>query len=181
MLNIFGKKQIGNNGLMNALANIRREALSYFDTSHWLFPMACTLTLKKEIGSGAARIAITPIDASQNLRHFLNKLNKRLYGNLFRTTNNFRARLEVIPVIENDTSGRLHFHIAMDMPEVNSVMGLEEEIKLIWRETYWGYDQIHLAAMLNDGWIRYMLKYRSKQNFCDSIDWPNLYLKSVVV
>ena len=58
-----------------------RETIDY---ARWKHPYEVTLTLKQCIyidhDRGRSRIALTKIDAEQNLRHFLNLLNKRIYG-----------------------------------------------------------------------------------------------------
>ena len=46
-------------------------------------------------------------------------------------------------------------------------------IEQCWQQTDWGYNQVHVTADADSGWVRYMTKLRSKPDFASSIDWMN--------
>ena len=71
-----------------------------------------TLTLKQQIKNQK----LDHISSSQNLRHFLNLLNTKCFGNSFKR---FGKRLKVIPVLENSKNNRLHYHITIQNPFPN--------------------------------------------------------------
>ena len=83
---------------------IREAVREFIDLSKWVDPFAVTLTLKKccaeETIAGPRKVWLTGELASQNLRHFLNGINCRLYKNRFKR---FHARVRVFPVLEGDS------------------------------------------------------------------------------
>ena len=139
----------------------------------WNAPMAVTLTLKQGIPIDQSRRAyerLTPERASQNLRHFLNLLNKRVYGNAHAR---HKLRIPVIPMLEGGTSKRLHYHLMIDCPRDDLKPIYPEIIRSLWGRTLWGYDHIDIQANADSGWINYISKLRDKPIFEDSIDWVN--------
>ena len=54
------------------------------------------------------KVFIDADQAGRNLRHFLNKLNVKTYGNAFKRHN---KRLEVIPTYEYADGKHLHYHL----------------------------------------------------------------------
>ena len=148
-----------------------RETIDY---TRWKHPYEVTLTLKQCIyidhDRGRSRIALTKIDAEQNLRHFLNLLNKRIYGPSAQRHN---KRVNVIPILEGGKATRLHYHLLIDCPRDDLIDAFPAMIITAWRDTTWGYDQTHVSAC-DAGWISYITKLRDKPNFADAIDWTNL-------
>lgn len=140
----------------------------------WNAPHAVTLTMKQGVSSndqyGRAYERLTPERASQNLRHFLNLLNKRVYGKAY---TRFNVRIPVIPILEGGTRSRLHYHLMIDCPRDDLKPVYPELIRYLWGRTQWGYDQIDIQADADRGWINYISKLRDKPSFEDSIDWVN--------
>ena len=68
-----------------------------------------TLTLKQS----AEGVYLDEIRASQNLRHFLNRLNSSVYGKRFKR---FGQKLNVVPVLERSSTHRLHYHLILQNP-----------------------------------------------------------------
>lgn len=69
----------------HALAHsIQKSVRQWIDIDGWHYPFAVTLTLKQRIGGdggvSAASESLTPEIASRNLRHWLNVMNKQVYG-----------------------------------------------------------------------------------------------------
>ena len=83
--------------------------------------------------------------------------------------------------MERDAQGRPHFHLAIDRPGHIAHERFVELINDIWRSTRWGYEQTHILPYADEGWLRYMAKFRTKANFADSIDWENYKNSSVAV
>jgi len=98
-----------------------------FDTSGWGPFCDVTLTLKQARQSErGAWIKVDDYSCRQAFRHFMNLLNREVYGAAFRRHG---KRLRVLPVLEKGevhatalrswergTSGRWHIHCAIELP-----------------------------------------------------------------
>ena len=85
-----------------------REELKYlFGSTLFANPVAVTLTMKKRAGGRA----LDPIAASENFRHFQNRLNRTVLGS---RAKRHGARLLMIAVIETSADHRLHYHCVID-------------------------------------------------------------------
>lgn len=159
------------------LSNTLRHQQAFRDFTHihgWNAPFAVTLTMKQgvkvESGYGFQIIRLTNERASQNLGHFLNLLNKRLYGNAHQR---FGSAVRVIPILESGGGKRLHYHLMIDCPR-NDLKGLFPQlVRTLWTQTQWGYDQTDIQADADKGWINYISKSNDKPNYNDAIDWVN--------
>ena len=119
---------------------------------------------------GKSIVRLTPAVASQNLKHFLNLLNKRVNG---KAHSRFNVRIPVIPMLEGGSGSRLHYHLMIDCPRDDLKPVYPQLIQSLWGRTQWGYDQIDIQADADSGWINYISKLRDKPSFEDSIDWVN--------
>jgi len=81
-----------------------------------------------------------------------------------------------VPVLEGGGSTRLHYHAIIDCPRPNHVKDFPLLIADHWRSTQWGYWQVNCQADPDDGWLKYITKFRDKPSFADAIDWANLRL-----
>jgi hypothetical protein len=142
--------------------------------------IAVTLTLKQRIEGNNCRgrfgSSIDPIKISDNTRHFLNRLNQKVYGKKF---TRFNKCLSVIPVIEGSKDIRWHVHMAIEQPDHLSFEEFEKLIVENWLKTKYGYNDIRIRRTYDYlGWIDYMLKnYSKEKNLSDSVDVCNLHLK----
>ena len=152
-----------------------------FDTSSWGAFCDVTLTLKQ--GHRSERGAWIKIDAyacRQAFRHFMNLLNRAVYGAAFRR---YRRRLRVLPVLEKGevranalspwergTSGRWHIHCAIELTAHLDAVALERLIRRCWAKVQLGYGRILVRDGADAGWINYMLKDRQKSEFDGFID-----------
>lgn len=150
---------------------LREETITFLDISGWANPTAVTLTLKKGFSRDGVFFAATPEICQQNLKHALNVLNRKIYGNKAR-----KVRIECIPVLEQDASGRFHYHLALNRPAEISEVLFPLRVKSVWEKTAWGYKQCDFKAGADRGWIEYMTKFRSKREFDLAIDWGNFHL-----
>jgi hypothetical protein len=116
----------------------------------------------------------------QVFRHFMNLLNRAVYGAAFRR---YGKRLRVLPVLEKGevragalrswdggTSGRWHIHCAIELPSRFDGVDLEKLIRECWAKVEWGYGRILVRDSADVGWIDYMLKDRQKSEFGGFVD-----------
>ena len=158
---------------MNKLEHqkFRAAVLEFTDRTTWQNPYAVTLTLKEGISENGAYTALDMIKASENLRHFRNRLNQSVFGKGCK-----RKRLSVrcFAVYEGTSTVRGHYHLCLDRPENVTREQFEAQIERQWRETTWGRKKITIEPCTDlDGWLNYITKRRSKSDFTSSIDWFN--------
>ena len=153
----------------------------FFDTSEWGPFCDVTLTLKQCCRSeSGAWIKINDYRCRQAFRHFMNLLNRTIYGAAFRR---HRKRLRVLPVLERGEvrtrtlrswecgkSGRWHIHCAIELPLHFDAIALESAVHQCWEKVEWGYSRILVRDGANAGWIHYMLKGHQKSAFDDFLD-----------
>ncbi len=154
---------------------IQKNIRQWVDLDRWLQPFAATLTLKQRISIygdlHSSSVSLTPDLASQNLKHFLNVLNKRVYG---ASAQRHGKNISVLSVIEGGNSKRLHYHLALDCPRDDLVEVFPDLVAQIWRSTQWGYHETCVTPC-DGGWVTYMTKLRDKPDFADAIDWMNTH------
>jgi hypothetical protein len=152
-----------------------------FDTSSWGEFCDVTLTLKQgRQADGSGWIKIDHYQCRQAFRHFMNLLNKAVYGSAFRRHG---KRLRVLPVLEKGevrarslrrwergTSGRWHIHCAIELPPHFDAYALETLIGDCWAKVELGHRRILVRDGANAGWINYMLKDRQKSEFDGLLD-----------
>lgn len=158
--------------------DMREKMISYFDKVDFTNPIAVTLTLKRVTYSETNGIKfhsyLDDVKTTQNVRHFLNRLNQRIFGNRFRR---FGKRLKVIPVIEGDNKTRPHIHFTFDVPNHLSKDDFTLMVRECWERTHFGYHQYDITRIYDlRGWIDYKLKTRSKDDYGRSVDWENITL-----
>jgi len=153
----------------------------FFDTKDWGGFCDVTLTLKQARQSDAGVwIKIDDYPCRQAFRHFMNLLNRRVYGPAFRR---HRKRLRVLPVLEKGEvrarslrswergmSGRWHIHCAIELPSHFDAVALEKLIRSCWAKVEWACGRILVRDSANAGWINYMLKGRQKSEFDGFLD-----------
>ena len=126
-----------------------------------------TLTMKQ----GVDGERLDSIRSSRNLRHFMNLLNRSVYGTRFKR---FGVRLSVVPSLELSKDGRIHYHLVMKNPKHMDRTTFFQRIHELWGRTKFGYHQIHIHSNIDVGWTGYITKFRSIR---DEIDWENFYWK----
>ena len=153
----------------------------FFDTSSWGPFCDVTLNLKQARRcEKGAWLKINDYQCRQAFRHFMNLLNRAVYGAAFRR---YGKRLRVLPVLEKGevrarslrsrergTSGRWHIHCAIELPSHFDAIALERLIRACWAKVEWGYGRILVRDGANAGWINYMLKDRQKSEFDGFLD-----------
>ena len=138
---------------------------------------AVTLTLKQatwiSTEKGRAYIALTPQLASRTLRHALNRLNRKLYGNGCKRKP-AQCQLLVIATLEGQRfSKRLHYHLQLgNIPAGIADDELREAITEAWHTTDFGDTEIDVQALFGTHWLNYITK-EIGTNGTDCIDWDN--------
>ena len=160
---------------------IKSVKSNLFDTSSWGEFCDVTLTLKQgRQADGSGWIRIDHYQCQEAFRHFMNLLNKAVYGSAFRRHG---KRLRVLPVLEKGevrarslrrwergTSGRWHIHCAIELPPHFDAFTLETLIGDRWAKVELGHRRILVRDGANAGWINYMLKDRQKSEFDGLLD-----------
>ncbi len=160
------------------VSQFREQTKKYLNHTNWGASLAVTLNLKQSRkvhlkNATATYIRLTNDDITQNVRHFLNLLNASVYGNHWRRWN---RQIERFVIVEK--SNREHIHSIIKIPEQTKITELAKLIPQLWIKTNWGYGNGDIQKCYDsDGWIDYLLKYRTKSNLPDSIDWENTYLQ----
>ena len=150
--------------------NIKNSIRSYVKSFNIRGCLGITLTMKQEGSKGKLDHFI----ASQNFRHFMNVLNRKIYKQQFKR---FNKRLNVLPVIENSDNNRIHFHTILSVPENINLNEYIQLIKETWINTSYGYREIDVKPFINSGWTEYITKFKSSN---DDVDWENFYWNSRV-
>jgi hypothetical protein len=153
----------------------------FFGTNSWGPFCDVTLTLRQARQSDrGAWVKIHDYPCRRAFRHFMNLLNRAVYGAAFRR---YGKRVRVLPVLEKGevracalrswergTSGRWHIHCAIELPSHFDAVALENLIRDCWAKVEWGCARILVRDGANAGWINYMLKDRQKSEFDGLLD-----------
>lgn len=150
---------------------------SFVDLSRFQNPYSVTLTMKQSYVTRLDHLAVhSRVDryrAVQNFRHFMNLLNRRVYGHSFVRHG---KRIQVIPILEGGETTRLHYHCVIDCPRPNiDQVTFDDMIRRCWSKTDYGYHEVDVQPDSDNGWVNYISKQRGKPNFDQSIDWENLH------
>src|SRR5690606_19798414 len=111
----------------------------------------------------------------RNLRHFLNKLNKRVFRNGARAGRS----LWCFAVLEGGNDyGCWHYHLDLELPSGLEIDCFSDLIVRLWVGTHWG--GTHVAVTPADlRWLDYILKFTTKGEYDLSIDWENTRNRAV--
>ena len=155
----------------------RSQFIDWVSLDDWQAPVAVTLTLRQCVsvpnGTSAVTQWLTDTAASQNMRHFLNKLDRSVFG---KAATRFGKRVGCVPILEGGTGKRLHYHAIIDCPRPELAGYFPLLIAHTWGSTTWGYWQVDCQTNADHGWLTYITKFRDKPNLADAIDWTNLRL-----
>ena len=122
-----------------------------------------TLTLRQ----GIKNQKLDEISCSQNLKHFLNVLNQKVFGNRVKR---FNKRLRVLPILEISKGNRLHYHLTLENPYPKDPNRFSDLIEVVWNKTKFGHRHIHIHKNVNWEWNDYITKFNNSR---DQIDWMN--------
>ncbi len=155
---------------------MKSELAEWYQHSQIQNPYSVTITLKQRLNS----FNLDSIRTSTNTKHFLNRLNKKVFGN---RSKRFGVKVDSFVVTEGDVDHRLHTHLIIGRP---SHITHEVFVSLISQtvgKTQWGYNQIDIQKLDTDldhsKWFFYLLKDRSKTDLQSNIDWLNTHISSM--
>ena len=147
---------------------VQSEIRQWTCIERWVHQFAVTLTLKQSRQlDGVSSTYLTPELASRNVRHFLNLLNKQLYGSAAQRSN---KRIRSLAVAEGTATKRLHYHLMLDCPQISHIEHFSSMVAAAWAKTDWGYPQIEVRSC-DKGWLKYITKFRDKPDFASAFDW----------
>ncbi|WP_067674898.1 rolling circle replication-associated protein [Tsuneonella dongtanensis] len=147
---------------------LQRAIRGWVQNVDWVRPFAVTLTLKQCLPlPGGALVKITPDLASRNMRHFLNLLNRRVYGSAYLRHG---QRLPCLVALEGTNDKRLHYHIHLDCPREDLVPTYPRLISELWERTDWGHREVDVQSA-DEGWVGYITKLRDKADYSAAFDW----------
>ena len=150
---------------------LMQSARSFFRDFNWTDPVAVTLTMKRGVCRHGTLIMANADDYSQNLHHFLNVLNKRVYRGLARKG----WVMSVASVRERGALDRVHYHLMIDRPPHLTFQQFACAIGSAWEATFWGHEKIDVSPDGGARWINYMTKLRTKDSYDEAIDWHNTH------
>ena len=144
-------------GLMDSIAN----------------PVGLTLDFKQS--SDGQRL--DDYTASQTIRHFLARVNRKIFGNC----NQRRGmKIQVVPVIEGggSTGKRIHAHLTIGRPVDWEPSDFNRLLLDQWRKCRFSYHFPKITQIVDDyGWNSYLLKRNSKQeDIVASLDASNIHI-----
>lgn len=143
---------------------------------HWHAPHAVTLTMKQgrqvDSGRSSMHLVLTPHEAEVNMRHFINRLSKKVFGN---AASRYGKAVPIIPALEGGNGKRLHYHAVIDCPRDDLLGQFPAMIQDTWLETPWSLRETDIQTYADAGWVNYISKLRDKTNYADSIDWSNVH------
>jgi len=113
--------------------------------------LAVTLTMKQSV----RHQKLDKYLATRNMRHFLNNLNRSIFGN---ASKRFGKKIEVIAVQETSNWQRLHYHLLIKVPDRISIDEFSNLILQHWKSTDFAYNENTIRTCHSSGWISYMLK-----------------------
>jgi hypothetical protein len=144
---------------------INRSTFDWLSKVDFSDMYAVTLTMKQNNNG-------TPLDrimASQNLRHFLNVTNQKIFGNAFRR---YGSKLQVLPFIELSAWHRLHYHLSIEKPDYIQEHKFSEILENSWLKTNFSRKEIDIKKIHSSGWLLYCLKSKDSTQ---AIDFENLH------
>jgi hypothetical protein len=146
------------------------------ETSHWHSVVGLTFNLKQsDVTPLGGFVRIDELTAKKAFRHYMNVLNRRIYGAAFR---HHGKRLRVIPILEKSADGRWHYHAAIEPPRFQDKSAFGGIAMDVWLQTPLGYGHGEISVNADGGWIAYMAKLRGKSGldeYFDCIDTEAFY------
>jgi hypothetical protein len=136
------------------------------DDFTWQQPFATTLTLKKGTELNGWIVSGDRIAYSQNLRHFLNVLNRSIFGGMAHAGWQF----SVATFFERSHDGLPHFHLVISKPPHLPHGYFAWLINHLWAATTWGRRINEAVPMVSPGWINYITKFKTKEDYDQALE-----------
>ena len=153
-----------------SIDRLDNEIRSLVRTNRVPNPINVTLTERQRFNG----IRIDDVVSEQNVRHFRNLINTKVYGNSYRR---FGNELKMLVVREVSVNDRHHLHLIIEQPQRFEFRQFKSLVIDCWLKTDFGHFQTHFENPTTldreDGWMTYLLKNRTKVSLESSIDWSN--------
>ena len=136
-------------------------------------PVGLTLDMKQQVEGEK----LDHYSASQTIRHFLARLNRKVFGNC----NQRRGmKLQVVPVIEGggNTGKRIHAHLTISRPDNWNPTDFNRLLLDQWNKCRFSYHFPKITQIVDDyRWNSYLLKRNTKQeDIVASLDASNIHI-----
>jgi len=132
-----------------------------------------TLTYKQKMFINGVWIDLDRNIMEQNLKHFLNLINSKVFGNGFRR---YKKQLKVLTKYEYSINQRHHNHLILEKPQRYEYPYFLKILINSINKTQWFYNQFDIQQPISHrrkiGWFNYIMK----GNVNSSIDWNNTIL-----
>ena len=133
-----------------------------------------TLTYKQKMFINGVWIDLDRNIMEQNLKHFLNLINSKVFGNGFKR---YGKKLKVLTKYENNINQyNKHNHLILEIPQRYDYLTFTKIIIESINKTQWLYHQFDIQKPTSHkrkvGWFNYIMK----GNLNNSIDWNNTIL-----
>jgi ribosome biogenesis protein Nip4 len=132
-----------------------------------------TLTYKQKRFLNGSWFNLDEQIMEQNLNHFLNLINSKVFGNGFKR---YGKKLKVLSKNEFSINQRLHNHLILEKPKRYDYLIFSKIIIQSINKTDWMYLEYHMNHPTSKtekiGWFNYIMK----GNLNHSIDWNNSVL-----
>ena len=144
----------------------RKELIDWIGDIDFICPFSVTLSMKTH----------RYWEFNTNFRHFCNRLNQSYLQTRYRRYN---ERLTIIPTVEGggNTNVRPHIHCIIDNPFIDREEEFVKCVRESWTKTMFGQQRIQVDRMRSNNWLGYIMKFKSKKNFKDSVDWSNFHVR----
>ena len=147
--------------------DLRSAIIEYIKSISWINPFGLTLTFKQQVNFQKLDFNL----ASSNIRHFMKRLNRMVFGS---SAQRFQKGLKLFPVIETSADNRIHIHALIDCPDHIDPSEFQDKIDKAWSKTNFGYHHTHIQPIRDDGWSTYITKFNQKSEYDLAIDWMNV-------
>lgn len=130
-------------------------------------PLSISFTCKQVVDGQS----LDEISLVQNIRHFKNILNQKVFGNAYAR---YGKEVKTLFVMEESVNDRLHVHGIIDVPSRLDHLSFYRLIIEAWSKTRFGYRQMKIERSDNiEGWSHYIMKNRTKKDYSLFIDVTN--------
>lgn len=133
-----------------------RQMIREQDYSKWNRPHAWTFTFKYPQSTQSAK---------RKMRHFLNVLNKKVYGN---ASQRFSKKIRCIPILEGGNGTQIHYHLILDHLSRGDMKA--ETYQLIMN-SLWKFGSCKDNGLFHydeedgrTGWVNYITKSETKES-----------------
>ena len=158
----------------------REQLIEWLDVKDWDGWYAVTLTFAQSLpDADGGKCLLSQDVASRNVRHYLNVLNKRFWGNAARK---YGRRCQVIPTFEYGEAPKkyLHYHLFIKKPNHVAAWKFECRLRSDWFKTEWGELSVNVQSNTDSGWLEYITKdtrggkTNPEWNF-ENVDFNNIW------